>query len=189
MQIFTGSNGVVDNIGQVGVYIVTVVVTDVWGSSAEDMLTINVILDDADNDFIDTCAISGPNAWYDLEENRACGPDVYDDDDDNDMIPDNRDLYPTDPCAHSDFDMDGLPNSLIPNCETDLIEDDDDDNDGTLDSSDPNPLDPGISGVDSDGGGGLLSPSIVLPIILLLVVVIFIFLRASRDEFEGKEIY
>ena len=186
-QIFTGSNGVVSNIGQVGVYIVTVVVTDAWGSSSEDMLTLNVILDDADNDFIDTCAISGPNAWYDLEENRACGPDVYDDDDDNDMIPDNRDVFPTDPCAHSDFDMDGLPNSLIPNCETDLIEDDDDDNDGTLDSADPNPLDPGISGVDSDVGGGILSPSIILPILLLLVVVVFIFLRGSRNEFGGRE--
>ncbi|MDP6742660.1 MAG: hypothetical protein QF544_06335 [Candidatus Thalassarchaeaceae archaeon] len=188
-QIFSGSSGVVDNIGQVGVYIVTVVVTDAWGSSAEDMLTINVILDDADNDFIETCATSGPNAWYDLEENRPCGPDVYDDDDDNDMIPDNRDIFPTDPCAHSDFDMDGLPNSLMPNCETDLIEDDDDDNDGTPDNADPNPLDPGISGVDSEGGGGLLSPSIILPIILLVVVLIFIFLRGSRDEFGGKEIY
>ena len=57
---------------------------------------------------------------------------------------------------------------------------------GKLESHD---FDPGISGVDSDGGDGLLSPSIGLPIILLLVVVIFIFLRASRDEFEGKEIY
>jgi len=79
---------------------------------------------------------------------------------------------------------------LIPNCETTLIEDDDDDNDGTLDNADPNPLDPGISGANGEGGGGgLLSPSIILPIILLIVVLIFIFLRGSRDEFGGKEIY
>ena len=187
-QIFTGSNGIVDNIGQVGIYIVTVVVTDAWGSSAEDMITLNVVLDDADNDFIDTCAISGPNAWYDLEENRFCGPDVYDDDDDNDMIPDDRDIYPNDPCAHSDFDMDGLPNSLIPNCETTLIEDDDDDNDGTLDNVDPNPLDPAISGIEGDSGGvGFLSPTIILPIILLITVIVFVFLRGSRVEFSDEE--
>ncbi|MBO58160.1 MAG: hypothetical protein CMA77_04100, partial [Euryarchaeota archaeon] len=187
-EIFTGSNGVVDNIGPVGVYIVTVKVTDSWGSSAEDMVTINVILNDADNDYIETCVISGPNAWYDLEENRACGPDVYDDDDDNDMIPDDRDIYPNDPCAHSDFDMDGLPNSLIPDCETQLIEDDDDDNDGVLDNVDPNPLDPAISGLDGDDSNlGFLSPSIILPIVLLVVVIVFIFLRGSRNEFGGEE--
>jgi len=188
-QIFTGSSGIVENIGQVGVYIVTVIVTDSWGSTAEDMITINVILNDADNDYIETCVISGPNAWYDLEHNRACGPDVYDDDDDNDMIPDDRDIYPNDPCAHSDFDMDGLPNSLIPNCETELIEDDDDDNDGVLDNVDPNPLDPAVSGLDGDGSdAGFLSPSIILPIVLLIVVIIFIFLRGSRNEFGGQEL-
>ena len=152
------------------------------------MVTINVILNDADNDYIETCVISGPNAWYDLEENRACGPDVYDDDDDNDMIPDDRDIYPNDPCAHSDFDMDGLPNSLIPDCETQLIEDDDDDNDGVLDNVDPNPLDPAISGLDGDDSNlGFLSPSIILPIVLLVVVIVFIFLRGSRNEFGGEE--
>ena len=105
------------------------------------------------------------------------------------MIPDDRDIYPNDPCAHSDFDMDGLPNSLIPNCETELIEDDDDDNDGVLDNVDPNPLDPAVSGLDGDGGdAGFLSPSIILPIILLIVVIIFIFLRGSRNEFGGQEL-
>ncbi len=188
-QLFTGETGEVEYIGEVGVYIVTVVVTDAWGGISEDMVTITVVLDDADNDFIPSCSINGPNAWYDLVEDRYCGPDVYDTDDDNDNIPDDRDSFPTDPCAHSDFDMDGLPNSLLPNCETTLLEDDDDDNDGTLDNVDPNPLDPAISSLDNEGSSsGLFSPSVILPILILIIAVVIIFLRASRDEFGGEEI-
>jgi hypothetical protein len=187
-QIFTGSSGSVTSLGEVGVYIVTVKVTDSWGGSSEDAITITVVLDDADNDFIDTCSIAGPNAWYDLIEDRPCGPDIYDDDDDNDRILDARDMFPTDPCAHSDHDMDGMPNSLLPNCETDLIEDDDDDNDGTLDSADADPLNPSITGVDGDSeSGGLLSPSVILPVFLLIIVVVVIFLRGSRSEFDDQE--
>jgi hypothetical protein len=84
--------------------------------------------------------------------------------------------------------MDGMPNSLLPNCETDLIEDDDDDNDGTLDSADADPLNPSITGVDGDSeSSGLLSPSVILPILVLIIVVVVIFLRGSRSEFGGQE--
>ena len=187
-QIFTGSSGTVTSLGEVGVYIVTVKVTDGWGGIGEDAITITVVLDDADSDFIDTCLIDGPNAWYDLIEDRPCGPDIYDDDDDNDGISDGRDVFPTDPCAHSDHDMDGMPNSLLPNCETDLIEDDDDDNDGTLDSADADPLNPSITGADgTTESSGLLSPSVILPIFVLIIVVVVIFLRGSRSEFGGQE--
>jgi len=187
-QMFTGSSGSVSSLGEVGVYIVTVKVTDAWGGTAEDAMTITVVLDDADGDFIDSCSTDGPNAWYDLTEDRYCGPDIYDDDDDNDRISDARDVFPTDPCAHSDHDMDGMPNSLLPNCETDLIEDDDDDNDGTLDSADADPLNPSITGADSGSeGGGLLSPSVVLPVFVLIIVVVVIFLRGSRSEFGDQD--
>jgi hypothetical protein len=187
-QIFTGSSGSVTSLGEVGVYIVTVKVTDGWGGTGVDAMAITVVLDDADSDFIDTCLIDGPNAWYDLIEDRPCGPDIYDDDDDNDGISDGRDVFPTDPCAHSDHDMDGMPNSLLPNCETDLIEDDDDDNDGTLDSADADPLNPSITGADgSTESGGLLSPSVILPLFVLIIVVVVIFLRGSRSEFGGQE--
>ena len=186
--VLTGRSGQLGSIGEVGVYILTVRATDNWGGIAEDSMTFTVILDDADEDFIDTCPSTGSNAWYDLEEDRPCGPDVYDDDDDNDRIPDSRDLFPFDPCAHSDNDLDGLPNSILPNCETDLIADDDDDNDGTLDSADPDPMDATISGKDSENSeGGLLSPSVIIPVVLIVVVVIAIFLRGSRDEFGGQE--
>ena len=187
-QIFTGSSGMLDYIGEVGVYIVTVIVADSWGGSAYDALTITVILDDADNDFISTCAINGPNAWYDLEEDRPCGPDIYDDDDDNDRISDSRDVFPFDPCAHSDHDLDGLPNSLLPNCETDLIEDDDDDNDGTLDNVDPDPMDATVSGSDeSSSSSSVFSPSVIIPILLIIIVIVAIFLRSSRNEFGEVE--
>ncbi|MDG1541442.1 MAG: hypothetical protein P8Q39_01220, partial [Candidatus Thalassarchaeaceae archaeon] len=187
-QIFTGSSGSVTSLGEVGVYIVTVRVTDAWGGTAEDAITITVVLDDADSDFIDTCSTDGPNAWYDLIEDRYCGPDIYDDDDDNDRISDARDVFPTDPCAHSDHDMDGMPNSLLPNCETDLIEDDDDDNDGTLDSADADPLNPSITGADGESeSSGLLSPSVILPVFVLIIVVVVIFLRGSRSEFGDQE--
>ena len=187
-QIFTGSSGSVTSLGEVGVYIVTVRVTDAWGGTAEDAITITVVLDDADSDFIDTCSTDGPNAWYDLIEDRYCGPDIYDDDDDNDRISDARDVFPTDPCAHSDHDMDGMPNSLLPNCETDLIEDDDDDNDGTLDSADADPLNPSITGADGESeSSGLLSPSVILPVFVLIIVVVVIFLRGSRSEFGDQD--
>ena len=179
-QIFIGESGTLDSISSVGIYIVTVVVTDQWGGFGQDALTITVLLDDADADFIDTCMINGPNAWYDMEEDRKCGPDVYDEDDDNDRIDDVRDAFPFDACAHSDNDLDGLPNSLLPNCETDLIEDDDDDNDGVPDSEDADPLNPTIGSPEStESGGGLLSPAVILSVLILLAVIVFIFVRGS----------
>ena len=185
--IFTGSSGTMENIGEVGTYVVTVIVSDPWGGEGQDSLTLTVILDDADNDFIDTCQTTGQNAWYDMENERYCGPDVYDEDDDNDFIKDSRDAFPTDPCAHSDFDVDGLPNSILPGCETDLIEDDDDDNDGTLDSADADPLDATVSSFDGSGGSsGLLSPKVILPILVLILVIGAIFLRSSRQDFGGS---
>lgn len=186
-EVFTGSEGRIGTFNDVGVYTITVRVTDAWGGVGTDSLSVTVVLADADGDYIDSCPSGGPNPWYDLDEDRMCGPDVYDGDDDNDRIPDERDAFPTDPCAHSDNDLDGLPNSLLPNCQTDLIEDDDDDNDGTLDDVDADPLDATIQGAEAGGSGGLLSPSVILPIILIVVVVIFIFLRASRSDFDGDD--
>jgi hypothetical protein len=111
---------------------------------------------------------------------------VYDEDDDNDRIDDVRDAFPFDACAHSDNDLDGLPNSLLPNCETDLIEDDDDDNDGVPDSEDADPLNPTIGSPEStESGGGLLSPAVILSILIILAVIAFIFVRGS-DRLDAK---
>ncbi len=58
-------------------------------------------------------------------------PDHLDNDDDNDGVADNEDLFPLDPNESSDYDLDGIGNNA------DL----DDDNDGVVDTEDAFPLD------------------------------------------------
>ena len=59
--------------------------------------------------------------------------DLWDTDDDNDGTLDVNDDFRTDPCADTDTDNDGMPNTIFTNCATDLIEDTDDDGDGWTD--------------------------------------------------------
>ena len=183
---FEGLDGWYPVFSDVGVYIVTIEARDPWGAMASASVTVTVLIQDNDLDFIDSCQISGPNQWYDLEEERFCGPDVFDEDDDNDFIKDIRDDFPFDRCASTDTDFDGLPDSLLPGCETDLIEDDDDDNDGVVDTEDADPLDATISTPDTDSGSSglmlLLSPQVVLPTLLLVGTVVFIFMRRRKDD-------
>lgn len=61
-------------------------------------------------------------------------PDVMDNDDDNDGIPDEEDAFPTDPNEWLDTDGDGTGNNA----------DTDDDNDGVLDADDAAPLDDSV---------------------------------------------
>ena len=188
---FEGSDGWHPVFSDVGVYIVTVEARDPWGAVASASVTVTVFILDNDLDFIDSCQITGPNQWYDLQEDRFCGPDVFDEDDDNDFIPDTRDAFPFDRCVSTDTDFDGLPDSLVPGCETDLIEDDDDDNDGVVDTEDADPLAPTISSPDtasgSSGLASLLSPQVVIPLLLLVGAVVFIFMRRRPDDdFEGS---
>ena len=49
--------------------------------------------------------------------------DLWDTDDDNDGTLDVNDDFRTDPCADTDTDNDGMPNTIFTNCATDLIED------------------------------------------------------------------
>ena len=183
---FEGLDGWYPVFSDVGVYIVTIEARDPWGAMASASVTVTVLIQDNDLDFIDSCQISGPNQWYDLEEERFCGPDVFDEDDDNDFIKDIRDDFPFDRCASTDTDFDGLPDSLLPGCETDLIEDDDDDNDGVVDTEDADPLDATISTPDTDSGSSglmlLLSPQVVIPLLLLVGTVVFIFMRRRKDD-------
>ena len=60
--------------------------------------------------------------------------DLWDTDDDNDGTLDVNDDFSTDPCADTDTDNDGMPNTIFTNCATDLIEDTDDDGDGWTDT-------------------------------------------------------
>ena len=59
--------------------------------------------------------------------------DLWDTDDDNDGTLDVNDDFRTDPCADTDTDNDGMPNTIFTNCTTNLIEDTDDDGDGWTD--------------------------------------------------------
>ena len=86
----------------------------------------------------------------DTDGDGLCDP--LDPDDDNDFIPDASDAFPLDACASSDFDGDGLPDSIDGPCTTGLVSDPDIDGDGVNNTEDWNPLDP-TEWVDTDGDG------------------------------------
>jgi len=80
--------------------------------------------------------------------------DALEDDSDGDSFDDDLDIFPTDPCAAVDTDGDGMPDWIVLNCNTTLIEDTDDDNDGFPDTEDAFPEDPSEwSDTDWDGWG------------------------------------
>lgn len=115
-----------------GDYVLSVHVQDSNGGSSSDSILIEVLPKDSDGDWTDVC---NQDSWFDALNGIDCGPDVHDKDDDNDLVPDNVDAWPFDPCASLDTDRDGMPDRI--DCPegmtTDLVEDDDDDNDGVLD--------------------------------------------------------
>ncbi|MEE2758600.1 MAG: hypothetical protein VYA86_01320 [Candidatus Thermoplasmatota archaeon] len=158
---------------------------DAHGAEGTATVAITVNAADADNDYIESCPSTGPNAWWDALNNRFCGPDVFDVDDDNDNFRDEADFFPFDPCAYHDTDEDGLPNSVANNCETDLVVDDDDDGDGVLDSEDLDPLDPSVGAYASEDDSTLFatlcSPPIVLSLSLMILFSTFAYLRYNTD--------
>jgi len=159
---------------------------DIHGAEGYDTISVTVNPSDADSDYLESCPSLGSNAWWDAENNRFCGPDVFDVDDDNDDFRDDVDAFPYDACAHHDTDNDGLPNSIRSNCETNLIADDDDDGDGVLDSEDIDPLDPRVgqfepSSEDQSLIATLCSPSVVLTLGLIIVFSTFAYLRFNAD--------
>ena len=169
-----------------GEWTLRAIAIDIHGAEGSDTVALTVNPADADSDYIDSCPSTGGNAWWDAENNRFCGPDVFDVDDDNDDFKDDVDLFPYDACAHHDTDNDGLPNSIRSNCETDLIEDDDDDGDGVPDSEDIDPLDAGVglhspSTQESSLIVTLCSPSVVLTLGLVIIFSTFAYLRFNTD--------
>tara|TARA_B110000438_G_scaffold302206_1_gene359212 strand:- start:4199 stop:8878 length:4680 start_codon:yes stop_codon:yes gene_type:complete len=159
---------------------------DIHGAEGYATVSLTVNPADADSDYIDSCPSIGGNAWWDAENNRFCGPDVFDVDDDNDEYKDDIDAFPHDACAHHDTDVDGLPDSIRSNCQTNLIEDDDDDGDGVSDSEDLDPLDPGVglftpSSEEKSLITTLCSPSVVLTLGLIIVFSTFAYLRFNTD--------
>lgn len=124
-----------------GTYTVVLSVTDALGARGTVQHRLTITLLDSDQDNGPTC---DPTTWYDAENGRHCGPDLYDVDDDGDGVRDLLDAFPLDACAWEDTDRDGMPDEVTSDCpSTALTEDTDDDNDGILD---------GASSGGSDGG-------------------------------------
>ena len=113
------------------------------------------------------------DSWTDIEEMITCGDsnsllsnstpldtdgdqicDPLDSDDDNDLTNDMSDAFPLDPCASSDIDSDGMPDSINGPCLTGLALDPDIDGDGVENDVDWRPFDPSEwRDTDSDGIG------------------------------------
>ena len=95
--------------------------------------------DDDDNDEVadgtDNCRLVA-NADQTNTDEASDGGDACDDDDDDDGTKDAEDAFRTDACAGTDTDGDGMPDSLVDGCDTDLTEDPDDDNDNVPDVTD-----------------------------------------------------
>ena len=156
-----------------GSFLLKLVVIDTNLAQSEQIIPIEVLLLDSDNDYITTCNSA---SWFDLSASRSCGPDVYDDDDDNDGIIDSRDYWPLDACAWQDTDGDGQPDNI--NCPeglmTNLFEDQDDDGDGIPDT---------LEGV-SDGSNEEFDLFTLILIIIGLGVVVLFVLRSRQGMQE-----
>ena len=147
-----------------GSYLLQVKVVDSNLAYQVEVIPFEVKLLDSDGDYTDTCDAA---TWFDLSSSRACGPDVYDSDDDNDGIIDTRDEWPLDSCAWQDTDGDGQPDEL--NCPdgfvSELFEDQDDDGDGIPDS---------LEGSFGQDGGQFDSVTLILLVICAAAVTLFI---------------
>ena len=147
-----------------GSYLLQIKVVDSNLAYQVEVIPFEVKLLDSDGDYTDTCDAA---TWFDLSSSRACGPDVYDSDDDNDGIIDTRDEWPLDSCAWQDTDGDGQPDEL--NCPdgfvSELFEDQDDDGDGIPDS---------LEGSFDQDGGQFDSVTLILLVICAAAVILFI---------------
>jgi hypothetical protein len=177
-----------------GEWLLRLIVADVNGGETQASIHFTINPKDNDNDFSDTCQTQGSNAWFDPVSGQLCGPDIFDEDDDNDGINDDRDDFPYDACAHKDTDGDSLPDSILTGCETDLTVADDDDYDGVPDSEDIDPTDASKGNTpeteEKSLTATLCSPGIVLTVGVLIVFTIFAILRyrgSDNTSFRRQE--
>ena len=152
-----------------GEYSISITVTDNYGSMSIATQFFTITPPDFDGDNIETCT---SQLWYDDLNQRHCGPDNVDKDDDNDDYLDVIDDFPFDSCASKDTDSDGKPDEIVENCETVLILDEDVDGNGIMDVDE-------IS-IESDESEG--NSSIFIWALLLLVVGGALFRRFKLSE-------
>ena len=147
-----------------GFYIVEVTATDSFGEKTSATVDFEYTLLDTDNDWSSTCS---SDAWFDPNTGKSCGPNIYDEDDDNDGFSDERDAFPLDPCAQIDTDGDTQPDVLdCPEGYTSwLTEDMDDDGDGTPDV---------LEGVETNDADVNVNALMVIMAIFVVVILLFI---------------
>ena len=170
-----GGNEPVFNITDLtaGFYIVEVKVTDTFGEEATASMDFEYTLLDTDNDWSSSCS---SDTWFDPNTGKSCGPNIYDQDDDNDGFSDEKDAFPLDPCAQIDTDGDTQPDELdCPEGFTSwLTEDMDDDGDGT-----PDVLE-GTESQDAD-----VNVNALLVVVALFVIVALLFFARLRRGGPG----
>ncbi len=152
-----------------GFYVIEVEVTDSYGAQATSTMDFEYTLLDTDGDWSSTCS---SDTWFDPNTGKSCGPNIYDEDDDNDGFSDGKDAFPLDPCAQIDTDGDTQPDVLdCPEGYTSwLTEDMDDDGDGTPDV---------LEGVET-GGEGVNTNALLVVLALLIVAGGLFFARLRR---------
>jgi hypothetical protein len=173
--VLQGGNEPVFNITDLpaGFYVVEVTATDTLGQSATASTDFEYTQLDTDGDWSSTCS---SETWFDPETGKSCGPDIYDQDDDNDGYSDSKDAFPLDPCAQVDTDGDTQPDTLEcpPGYSSWLTEDMDDDGDGVPDV---------LEGVTTDDED--LNINALLVVLALLVVVVLLFFARLRRGGPG----
>ena len=152
-----------------GFYVVEVTATDSLGAASTASTDFEYTQLDTDGDWSSTCS---SDTWFDPETGKSCGPNIYDEDDDNDGFSDAKDAFPLDPCAQLDTDGDTQPDVLDcpPGYTSWLTEDMDDDGDGIPDV---------LEGVTVDEDDTNLNALLVV-LTLLVVVVLLFFVRLRQ---------
>ena len=173
--VLQGGNEPVFNITDLtaGFYIVEAMVVDTYGEQATASMDFEYTLLDTDNDWSSSCS---SDTWFDPNTGKSCGPNIYDQDDDNDGFSDEKDAFPLDPCAQVDTDGDTQPDVLdCPEGYTSwLTEDMDDDGDGTPDV---------LEG--SESGDADVNVNALMVVIALFVVVALLFFARLRRGGPG----
>ena len=173
--VLQGGNEPVYNITDLGAgfYVVEVTATDSLGATSSASTDFEYTQLDTDGDWSSTCS---SDTWFDAQTGKSCGPNVYDEDDDNDGFSDTKDAFPLDPCAQLDTDGDTQPDILDcpPGYTSWLTEDMDDDGDGI-----PDVLE-GVTVDDNDTNFNAL-----LVVLALLVVVVLLFFVRLRQGGPG----
>ena len=173
--VLQGGNEPMYNITDLGAgfYVVEVTATDSLGQSSSASMDFEYTQLDSDGDWTSSCS---SDTWFDATTGKSCGPNIYDEDDDNDGFSDSKDAFPLDPCAQVDTDGDTQPDVLDcpPGFTSWLTEDMDDDGDGI-----PDLLEGGTTD-DTD-----LDLNALLVVLTLLVIVVGLFFVRLRRGGPG----